>query len=340
MVARFNQVCPEQGVDGEASPNAWMMLPRESYNLALLEDPQGLRLVTDSSAVEVHELRDNDAVTRFATAVLGPIWRGLQSAPVMIAHGTAALRANLSAWLAAATAARGLLVAVVARRTGNAEVRAVDVHGVTRAVLDVSVKEARRFRVAFRFVDWGLDAREWDKQEREGPVRTSRSTADIHHLLARVNSIFSVQVNVTFVQASAGKVEIQSHLGRSFLMSPRVTRSDAPERHLLPHRDRSADVTVFFVHEVGSLHHESRGSDLDAIYVHRHGILVMEDEVGAREDRVLAHELGHFLQSRHGALEGQQHVTGAANNGHLMFEESTLLSGARISKVMANRMNP
>ncbi|MCK6683984.1 MAG: hypothetical protein L6R30_16400 [Thermoanaerobaculia bacterium] len=340
MVAKFTQVFPESGVDDDASPHPWMMVPRQAYNLALLVEPQGLRLSFDSSFVEVHELPDAEAVNRFGAAVLGKIWRGFQCAPEMVARGTAVMRESLASCLAASAAARALLVAVVPRRTGSCQVRAVDGQGALRAALDVSVKEERRYRLAFRFVDWGLDPAEWNTQDREGPVRTSRNVSELHFLLARVNTIFSRQVNVTFSQASVSKVGIQRHLTGSLMMSPHPMPRNAHEHHLLPHRDRTAGVTVFFVHEVGSLYHESKGSDLDAIYVHRHGILVMEDEVGAREDRILAHELGHFLQSRHGVLEGHQHVTGAPNNGHLMFDNSSLLSGARIAKEMANRMNP
>ncbi|MCG3195208.1 MAG: hypothetical protein L6R30_18215 [Thermoanaerobaculia bacterium] len=327
---RFSEVFPETGVEGDASPNPWMLVRRETYNMALLHEPQGLTLDFDSPLVDVHELRDQEAVARFATAVLAPVWRGNKTAAEWIALGTANLRQHLADWLASAAAARALLVAVVPKRLGSGSVRAVDAQKAVRATLDFTVKEHRQYSVAFRFVEWG--------QGRRG--RTSRNASELRLLLSRVNHIYLPQTNVTFRQGSIGTVRIQSDLGDSFLMSRHPLPPNAHERHILPSRDAAAALTVFFVSEAGSLYHEAHGVDLDAIYVHRLRILVIEDDLAARDEFVLAHELGHFLQSRNGVGPGQQHTAGPGGARHLMFADSSRLLGARISKLMANRMNP
>lgn len=46
------------------------------------------------------------------------------------------------------------------------------------------------------------------------------------------------------------------------------------------------------------------------------------------------------IQSRNGVGQGQQHTAGPGGARHLMFADSSALRGARISKMMANRMNP
>ena len=56
MATRFSHVWPYWGVDDEAAPNPWMMVPLNGHNHVLLREGAGLTLHFNSSRIDVTEV--------------------------------------------------------------------------------------------------------------------------------------------------------------------------------------------------------------------------------------------------------------------------------------------
>jgi hypothetical protein len=102
-----------------------------------------------------------------------------------------------------------------------------------RARLDVVTVKRRRIAVSFRYIRY---------RDESGAMRggTSRDPAEAEKLLAVMNRLFMPSANIEFTFRSAKAEQLEQALGPAIL-------TENFQKHILPLRDRSADITVFFV---------------------------------------------------------------------------------------------
>lgn len=102
-----------------------------------------------------------------------------------------------------------------------------------RAKLDVVTVRRRRVSVSFRYIRF---------RDAGGAMRggTSRDPAEAEQLIAVMNRLYMPSANIELTLRSSKAEQIDQALGTAILM-------DNFQKHVLPLRDRNADITVFFV---------------------------------------------------------------------------------------------
>jgi hypothetical protein len=102
-----------------------------------------------------------------------------------------------------------------------------------RAKLDVVTVRRRRIAVSFRYVRY---------RDGNGAMRggTSRDPAEAEKLVAVMNRLFMPSANIELTLRSAKAEQLEQALGPAVLM-------ENFQKHIIPLRDRDADITVFFV---------------------------------------------------------------------------------------------
>ncbi|HRE54186.1 MAG TPA: hypothetical protein PLP22_05270 [Candidatus Competibacter sp.] len=199
-------------------------------------------------------------------------------------------------------------------RAGSCQIQ-VGLGPIFDVVLDVSVKNKKRVRTSFHYVD-------------DGRVqKTSRLIGDLNDMIAAANQIVLPQANVELTRHGAAPLRIAQNLRRVVRFSAHLSGVAARQHEwdiVTGHADRTADFNVFFVKE-----YEQDRTPLrdDAEAGTLGGSCIFEDDTIDPAGLVLAHELVHHL--------GVDHTN---NQRDLMFDGSP--SGIFIPKDHANTANP
>ena len=193
----------------------------------------------------------------------------------------------------------------------------------TGFTLEVSVKDEKKIRTAFHYVDDGR------RQV------TRRRIADLNAMITAANAILTPQANVTIERKSAAALPIAQDLGRVVRFSSHLTGPphNVPiAQHewddMVALADATADFNVFFVREYED--DTTPFSDLaDAGTLASDKTCVFEDRLGHAAGRVLAHETMHLLGfSGHSA--SRRHLIATGEHG----------LGRIINRDQANTINP
>lgn len=167
-------------------------------------------------------------------------------------------------------------------RVGSCQIR-VGSGPIFDVVLNVSVKNKKRVRTSFHYVD-------------DGRVqKTARRIGDLDDMLAAINQIWLPQANIEIARHSAAPLRIAQNLGKVVRFSAHL-KGVARRQHewdvVTAHADRTADFNVFFVKEYEQdympLRDQTGAATLD-------GNCIFEDETLDPASLLLAHELGHYL---------------------------------------------
>jgi hypothetical protein len=193
----------------------------------------------------------------------------------------------------------------------------------TGFTLEVSVKDEKKVRTAFHYVDDGR------RQV------TRRRIAHLNALTAEANAILTPQANVTIERKSAAALAIAQDLGRVVRFASHLTgppHSVPIAQHewddMVALADATADFNVFFVREYED--DTTPLNDLaDAGTLASDKTCVFEDRLDHAAGRVLAHETMHLLGfSGHSA--SRRHLIATGEHG----------LGRIINRDQANTINP
>jgi hypothetical protein len=198
---------------------------------------------------------------------------------------------------------------VIARRNGK-----------TVASLEVSVKPLRTLRVMFFFV---TDA---DNQ------RTKRSQSSLPQIIGEINFILRQQANICVTEYGIEEFRVPFSLGRKVIDG----RQRDEMRLISDYRHRLADATVFFVPEI-----ENRPRILDALQgIAYDGAVLVEDDVGCDDSRVIAHELVHhmLLHVVNPRSTLKDHIRGRRGRGMLMYD-SVSGGGRKLNAAQIDALN-
>lgn len=155
---------------------------------------------------------------------------------------------------------------------------------LSRALLDVSVKEKKTVRINFLFVRDTADH------------QTARIPAAVPNWLSRINEIFRSQVDIEVVSGQVGWVTVDRDLGSVI----RRTAGNDEWRYAERYRWGSAGMTFFMVWEyvpdagTGAGFDQARESTLGTT-------CLFADEARPGTGATVAHEIGHFLGLRDSA---------------------------------------
>jgi hypothetical protein len=186
----------------------------------------------------------------------------------------------------------------------------------TGFTLEVSVKDEKKIRTAFHYVD---DSRR---------QVTRRRIADLNAMITPANALLTPQANVTIERKSAAALPIAQDLGRVVRFSSHLT--GAPDNvpiaqhewdDVVAHADATADFNVFFVREYED--DASPLSDLaDAGTLAAEKNCIFEDRLGHAAGAVLAHETMHLLGfSGHSGSRRHLIATGEHGLGRLITRD-------------------
>jgi hypothetical protein len=182
--------------------------------------------------------------------------------------------------------------------------------------LEVSVKDEKKIRSAFHYVDDG------HRQV------TRRRIADLNAMIVAANALLTPQTNITIERKSAAALPIAQNLGRVVRFSSHLT--GAPHNvpvaqhewdDIIANADATADFNVFFVREYED--DTSPLSDLaDAGTLASDKSCIFEDRLGHTAGEVLAHETMHLLGfSGHSASRHHLIATGRHGLGRLITRD-------------------
>ena len=159
----------------------------------------------------------------------------------------------------------------------------------TGFTFEVSVKDEKKIRTAFHYIDDGR------RQV------TRRKIADLNAMIAAANAILNPQANITIERKSAAALPIAQNLGRVVRFSSDLTGppDNVPiAQHewddIVAHKDATADFNVFFVRE-----YEQDNTPLvdntEAGTIAAEKCCIFEDRLAYSAGETLAHETGHLL---------------------------------------------
>jgi len=288
MATRFTSVWPYWGVDDQARPHPWIMVPQNRQNHVLLRDGSGLNVRARVGSVNITEVTATNP---------GP------SNPFTYAAVNVARRE------------RARLFCIGGTMPGPATLEAVDAHGRVQATLDCSVKRQKVVRAAFNFV-----------RDNVGHT-TSRSLADTNHWLDVINRIFLYQANVWVRNVDARWVQVNQNLGRVVrFVSRRLSRQHGISRaehewdDVIKHANASADWNVFLVWEYEQdITPNTDNANAGTLA----GNTLCEDKARANPAETMAHELGHYLGMDHptGGNTGNWLMSDASRTGNKIPKE-------------------
>jgi hypothetical protein len=325
MTPAFAELIPEWGVDAQATPRAWIMVPLEDHNLILLKDGIGwtLKPIKGSGEVEVSEIKN--AVSR-GTRRMTRLFQTLacsevgNAAKVCRQLAKANMKITIDAALFLAHSSNARLFALFGKRQGLAQVVAEDTRGKTKpVVLDVSIKKERTYTVAFNFVN------HQPKGSSKPVSHTAKDFDSTEAWMRALNQVLSPQINVRFTKHLNRWVTAETDLGKT--VTP-----DKFKDYLVEKRHRDFDFNIFIAGDVWS-----EGTD-SAFYMPTYASAAVQDAGGPRDQALnpkgapalsIAHEAGHFLH-------------GAWASGHPKGGADTLMSGqgVKIPKDHVDFMNP
>lgn len=273
MPTRFSHVWPYWGVDEEARPHPWIMVPLNGQNHVLLREGAGLSLDYDHGRIDVTEITRGN---------FGPRPSPYAAAGVNVAERE-----------------RARLFSVFGKAYSAGTIEAKDNHGVVRATLDFSVKRQKTVRAAFNFV-----------KDNAGH-QTKYSLPDADHWADVINRIFLYQANVWLQKVVAHWVQVGQNLGDVVrFVSQRLTRDHGVPRAehewdvVIAKGYRSADWNLFLVwdyeQDITPETDNANAGTLD-------GNTLCEDNARAEPAETMAHEFGHFMGMDHPTAAGTGH---------------------------------
>lgn len=260
MAAKFTSVWPYWGVDDQATPNPWIMVPQNGLNHVLLRDGAGLTVRAKTGSVTITEITPTNP---------GP------SNPFSYAAVNVARRERARLFTIGGTVA------------GPATVVAVDGRGREQATLDCAIKRQKVVRAAFNFV------------QDNARHRTKRNVGDADGWLDTINRIFLYQANVWVRKMDARWVQVNQNLGDVVrFVSARLSRNFGIPRAehewdvVIAKGLAGADWNVFLVWE----YEQDSTPNIDDANAGTLGSNTLcEDKVRANPAETMAHELGHVL---------------------------------------------
>jgi hypothetical protein len=186
--------------------------------------------------------------------------------------------------------------------------------------LEVSVKPLRTLSVMFFFV---TDA---------DNVRTKRSQASLPQIVGEINFIFRQQANICVTRFGIEEFRVPFSLGKKVIDG----RQRDEMRLITDYRHGEADATIFFVPEI-----ENRARISDRLQGILYGpAILVEDEVGGDDSRVIAHELVHhiLLNVVHPTSTLNDHLRGRKARGMLMHYNEPY-GGRKLSAAQIDALN-
>lgn len=292
MATEFRRVFRTQGMDTNASPRFQMVPNNGSRWIALHDGAEWTVDSSPSSVCSVTEVREADLP-----------------------------RDDERATGASAAVAGDRFFRLDGKANGVGVISATKIPYIPVS-LDVAVKDKLIQRVRFYSVS-----------DNAGHHST-RPLAIVGEWFPVLNYIFKRQANIEFVRhGTLGRLSIAQNLGNPIQLNP-AGGLGANATVIADQGDTTADLNVFFVWE---LRRAASGDSTEATTrtigsAHAGagpGAILIEDDVGGRDDLALAHEIGHHL--------GLSHNNGSAIN--LMFDTSPL-QGFSLSKAEVNIANP
>lgn len=218
------------------------------------------------------------------------------------------------------------IITIKGKRKGTTFVDVFD-GNIRKTTLEICIKSRREILVSFHYVHDNAG---------HGTVRNSSNL--LQWLDTINNKVFLPQANV-FVQLGIvnDPLKINRNLGdvvRDTSSYPNIPKSEHETDEILAHRDKAAQMNVFFVTNIE--HGEDPKKNLIAGVQYEKGIFI-DDNINtvsplATIENVLAHEIGHYL-----GVGGESHFYKKANIKGLMYYKAR--GGLLIPKVHANMIN-
>jgi hypothetical protein len=262
MPIRFEEIRQNDGFDGSATPNPWLMVP--------LSGVKEVRLAGVPMGTTVSLTSSNENIARIAYMGAGGLVRieGVHPGPASIEVRV----------VSTAPRHRGLLADI------NAAVNAPPPSGPPAVTLDLAVKSPKTVKTTFNFV-----------QDKNGVHKTTRSKSSVDGWISDINKIHTPQNNVTFTKQNVRDVTINQDLGSVVRWAkglPGVPASEHEWDVVVAQGDSTADFNIFFVWE----YEQDDTPDVDNTDAGTlGGNCIFEDNAGSRVGETLAHEAGHFL---------------------------------------------
>ncbi len=159
--------------------------------------------------------------------------------------------------------------------------------------------------------------------------KTKRSPKTANFLLRKLNNIYLPQANVNFQIVAARKLKINATLGKVVIRDLKKPSKDQFSV-LIANRFPKAQVNVFFVWECqkAGKAHDTDGVAEIAVSRNEKTNCMVEDNLGASFERVVAHEVGHNL-----GLKDDYSIPDL-----LMYGQSGKIVGTRLRKSEIERI--
>lgn len=125
---------------------------------------------------------------------------------------------------------------------------------------------------------------------------TKRDPKIADDLIQKLNNIYLPQANVKFQKIASRKLKIDADLGE-VVVRDKKTPSNDKFSLLVDSRDPNAQINVFFVWkcQTAGMSHDTDGVAEIAVSRDEKTNCMVEDDLGASFERVVAHEVGHNL---------------------------------------------